>query len=82
VLSRINVALKQGQAAPKPMDIVRQLGALRFPFLRAYPSTLGFKRLWLGVGTRCIFTGVLSAGIFLVNDSVRLAVGMQTSGKS
>jgi solute carrier family 25 phosphate transporter 3 len=67
VLSRINVALKQGQAAPKPMDIVRQLG---------------FKRLWLGVGTRCIFTGVLSAGIFLVNDSVRLAVGMQTSGKS
>lgn len=81
MLSRINVALKQGQAAPKPMDIVRQLGKLCCQLVSSLLA-VGFQRLWLGVGTRCIFTGVLSAGIFLVNDSVRLAVGMQTSGKS
>jgi solute carrier family 25 phosphate transporter 3 len=40
---------------------------------------LGFMGLWKGLGTRCFMVGALSAGMFLVYDSVKVAVGLPTS---
>lgn len=37
---------------------------------------LGFKGLWLGVGTRAGMVGLMSMIMFLINDSVKLAVGV------
>ena len=38
-----------------------------------------FRGMWVGVGTRCVMTSVLSGLMFLVYDSVRLLVGLPTS---
>ncbi len=45
VLSRVNAARKKGEVAKPVRVIIRELG---------------FRGLWLGVGTRCVFTGLLS----------------------
>jgi len=40
---------------------------------------LGFRGLWLGIGMRCVFVGTLSAGMFLIYDSVKVACGLPTT---
>jgi len=42
-------------------------------------KTMGFRGLWVGIGLRSVFVGTLSAGMFLIYDSVKLAVGLPTS---
>eukprot|EP00029_Vermamoeba_vermiformis_P004098 TRINITY_DN14630_c0_g1_i1.p1 TRINITY_DN14630_c0_g1~~TRINITY_DN14630_c0_g1_i1.p1 ORF type:complete len:335 (-),score=33.06 TRINITY_DN14630_c0_g1_i1:46-1050(-) len=41
--------------------------------------TLGWKGVWLGLGTRCMMVGSLSAVMFLVYDSVKVFCGLPTS---
>jgi hypothetical protein len=64
ILSRINMAAKTGKEVQSVRTIAKELG---------------FKGLWLGVGPRCLFTGLLSATIFLVYDSVKLMFGLATT---
>jgi solute carrier family 25 phosphate transporter 3 len=40
---------------------------------------LGFMGLWKGLGTRCLMVGLLSAGMFLIYDSVKVVCGLPTS---
>jgi len=76
VLTKINIALKKQIAA-------EEMGQPRGsrPTVSAIVKELGFRGLWLGVGTRCVFTGALSAIMFLIYDSVKLAAGLPTSSK-
>jgi len=46
---------------------------------KAIISELGFKGLWKGLGTRCFMVGLLSAGMFLIYDSVKVVCGLPTS---
>jgi len=41
---------------------------------------LGFKGVWLGVGPRCLMVSALSAGMFLIYDSVKVLCGLPTTG--
>jgi len=41
---------------------------------------LGLRGLWLGVGPRCLMVGTLSAGMFLIYDSVKVMCGLPTTG--
>ena len=41
---------------------------------------IGFKGVWRGVVPRCLMVSFLSAGMFLVYDSSKLALGLQTTG--
>jgi len=41
---------------------------------------VGFRGLWLGLGPRCFMVSLLSAGMFLVYDGVKVAVGLPTTG--
>jgi solute carrier family 25 phosphate transporter 3 len=36
--------------------------------------------VWTGLGTRCVMVATLSAGMFLIYDTVKLACGLPTSG--
>jgi len=76
VLTKINIALKK-QIAAEAAGLPR--GPRPSPLQIA--SELGFRGLWLGAGTRCVFTGALSAIMFLIYDSVKLAAGLPTSSK-
>jgi solute carrier family 25 phosphate transporter 3 len=40
---------------------------------------LGLKGVWQGVGPRCLMVGALSAGMFLIYDSVKVLGGLPTS---
>lgn len=42
-------------------------------------NQLGFMGLWKGLGTRCFMVGALSAGMFLIYDSVKVMCGLPTS---
>eukprot|EP01089_Gocevia_fonbrunei_P013796 TRINITY_DN361_c0_g1_i5.p1 TRINITY_DN361_c0_g1~~TRINITY_DN361_c0_g1_i5.p1 ORF type:complete len:313 (+),score=18.51 TRINITY_DN361_c0_g1_i5:137-1075(+) len=64
ILSRINMAAKTGQGRRSVSSVY---------------SEIGFRGLWLGTGARCVFTGLLSAAIFLVYDSTKVLVGLPTS---
>jgi len=64
ILSRINMAAKTGKGR-------RTVGEVY--------SELGFRGLWLGTGARCVFTGLLSAAIFLIYDSAKIAFGLPTT---
>jgi solute carrier family 25 phosphate transporter 3 len=46
------------------------------PTIRTVLKDLGFRGLWTGTGLRCIYTGTMSAGMFLVVDAARLALGL------
>jgi len=41
---------------------------------------LGFRGVWLGVGPRCLMVSTLSAGMFLIYDSVKVLCGLPTTG--
>jgi len=41
--------------------------------------TLGWRGVWLGLGTRCVMVGSLSAVMFLIYDSVKVLCGLPTS---
>lgn len=73
ILTRINKEKKQSQAqgASVPTAPVS---------IRATIASLGFKGLWLGTVPRMAMTAVLGAGTFLVLDSLKIAVGLSTSG--
>lgn len=79
ILSRINMAVKQQSATGRADG---GAGAPARPSLTAVVRDLGFRRLWLGVGTRCVMTASLSAGMFLIYDSVRVMCGLPCSGGS
>ena len=42
-------------------------------------NELGFMGLWKGLGARCFMVGSLSAGMFLIYDSVKVLCGLPTS---
>lgn len=65
VLSRINMQ-SNGAGQASVVECVKQLG---------------FRGVWAGLGTRCAMVSLLSAGMFLIYDSVKLACGLPTSGK-
>jgi solute carrier family 25 phosphate transporter 3 len=90
VLTRINATLKKSAAAgtttaaaaapaaaaagakPKLPPVSEQIAAT--------VRSLGWRGLWIGTGPRAAMTAALSAGMFLVYDSVKLAVGLPSSG--
>jgi len=41
---------------------------------------LGFRGIWAGIGTRVFMVGTLSASMFLIYDSVKVLVGLPTTG--
>jgi solute carrier family 25 phosphate transporter 3 len=72
ILSRINV---------KPETVITESGeAVQKPrTVSSIVKELGFRGMWLGAGTRAAMVSLLSAGMFLIYDSVKLAVGLPTS---
>lgn len=70
ILTRINKAAKAAAAG----------GTVVKPSVLSTYQSLGFRGLWLGAGTRMVMTAILSGGMFLIFDSVKLAVGLPTSG--
>ena len=68
ILTRINAARK--------LQLAHVEGASQEVSLRSVVRELGWKGLWLGAGTRVVLTSILSAGMFLVLDSTRLALGL------
>lgn len=73
ILSRINVKSprrhrhRHHQESPPSRTIVQ------------IAKELGFRGIWLGAGTRAVMVSMLSAGMFLIYDSVKLAVGLPAS---
>lgn len=75
ILSRINVKSPHHHhhhrhhhhQSPPPRTIVQ------------IAKELGFRGIWLGAGTRAVMVSMLSAGMFLIYDSVKLAVGLPAS---
>lgn len=75
ILSRINMTksaeeLERERLHGKPSNIQA---------ISRIVKELGFKGLWLGIGMRCVFVGTLSAGMFLIYDSVKVAFGLPTT---
>jgi len=64
ILTRINMPAN-GAAKNSLSTVVRELG---------------WKGLWLGVGPRCLMVSTLSAGMFLIYDSVKVLCGLPPSG--
>ena len=75
ILSRINMeAKKQLHAGGGVKNNVSNWQATQ-----QIVGELGFKGLWKGLGTRCFMVGLLSAGMFLIYDSVKVMCGLPTS---
>ncbi len=75
ILSRINMeAKKQIYAGVE----VKQKTS-NWQATKQIVNELGFKGLWKGLGTRCFMVGALSAGMFLIYDSVKVLCGLPTS---
>jgi solute carrier family 25 phosphate transporter 3 len=74
ILSRLNMEAKKqiyaGTVAKKTSN---------WEATKQIVNELGFKGLWKGLGTRCFMVGTLSAGMFLIYDSVKVACGLPTS---
>eukprot|EP01027_Heterolobosea_sp_BB2_P008902 GEZU01013191.1.p1 GENE.GEZU01013191.1~~GEZU01013191.1.p1 ORF type:complete len:218 (-),score=66.72 GEZU01013191.1:597-1250(-) len=66
VLSRINATERLGNEST--------LGTIT-----RIVKELGWRRVWLGIGPRCVMVGALSAGMFLIYDSVKVACGLPTT---
>ena len=83
ILTRINTAAKQQIAAaahaPTAAGAAAPAAAPDAVTLRSVVRELGWKGLWLGTGTRIVLTSLLSAGMFLVLDATKLAVGLSAS---
>lgn len=76
ILSRINMGRKQAmQTGGGGGDKAKAA----IPTVRSVLADIGFRGLWKSVGTRCVMTGVLSAGMFLIYDSSRLLLGLPTA---
>jgi len=69
ILSRINMIAKTS----KPGAPVKQAT------ISGIVQEIGFKGLWLGLGTRCLMVGLLSAKMFLIYDSVKVLCGLPTT---
>jgi len=67
ILTKINIDRIEGE------------GSMKASFRIA--NKLGMRGVWTGLPTRCGMVGLLSSGMFLVYDSVKVAVGLPTSGK-
>eukprot|EP00128_Syssomonas_multiformis_P004655 Colp12_sorted_trinity150504_noHs@18824 len=63
VLSRVNDSKHVNSKSPVA-DVLKELG---------------FRGLWHGLGTRCLMVGALSAGMFLIYDSVKVMCGLPTT---
>jgi solute carrier family 25 phosphate transporter 3 len=48
--------------------------------MRKIMGELGMKGIWAGIGTRVFMVGTLSASMFLIYDSVKVLVGLPTTG--
>lgn len=72
ILSRINM---------KPETITTETGEMiqKPRAVSTIVKELGFKGIWIGAGTRAVMVSLLSAGIFLIYDSVKLAVRLPTT---
>lgn len=76
ILSRINMT-------KSPEELARDVAEGRDTNLKRIAhiiKNMGFRGLWVGIGLRSVFVGTLSAGMFLIYDSVKLAVGLPTTG--
>jgi len=76
VLSRINMAAKK-QIHAGVVEVKQN--SSNWDATKQIVSELGFKGLWKGLGTRCFMVGALSAGMFLIYDSVKVLCGLPTS---
>jgi len=74
LLSKINAVHKQNIA-----HSTMKQETSNWKLVVSITKELGFKGLWLGVGPRCLMVGVLSAGMFFVYDSAKVALGLPTS---
>mmetsp|Transcript_6363 Transcript_6363/g.8850 ORF Transcript_6363/g.8850 Transcript_6363/m.8850 type:complete len:326 (+) Transcript_6363:205-1182(+) len=74
VLSRINMENKKAIHAGAVVKSTSNWQATK-----NIVGELGFKGLWKGLGTRCFMVGLLSAGMFLIYDSVKVMCGLPTS---
>ncbi|KAL6080173.1 mitochondrial phosphate carrier protein [Balamuthia mandrillaris] len=70
LLSRVNMTRKEQHHQTSSSNMV---------ILRKAMQELGFRGLWLGLGTRCFMVGLLSAGMFLIYDSVKVMCGLPTT---
>jgi len=75
VLSRINMEAKKQIHAG--VGIKHKIS--NWQATKQIIGELGFKGLWKGLGTRCFMVGLLSAGMFLIYDSVKVVCGLPTS---
>jgi solute carrier family 25 phosphate transporter 3 len=48
--------------------------------MRKILKETGFRGIWAGIGTRIFMVGTLSASMFLIYDSVKVLVGLPTTG--
>jgi len=64
ILSKVNAQKSTKGPAAAVFDAMKQLG---------------FGGLWYGLGARCVMVGGISAGMFLIYDSVKLACGLPTT---
>jgi len=69
ILSRINMIAKTSKpGAPVKRATVASIY-----------QEIGFRGLWLGLGTRCLMVGLLSAKMFLIYDSLKVLCGLPTT---
>ena len=76
ILSRINMS-KTPEELAKDVAEGRNTNLKKITYII---KNMGFRGLWVGIGLRSVFVGTLSAGMFLIYDSVKLAVGLPTTG--
>jgi solute carrier family 25 phosphate transporter 3 len=72
ILSRIN--MKPEIIATETREMIQKPRTIS-----SIVKELGFKGIWIGAGTRAVMVSLLSAGMFLIYDSVKLAVGLPTT---
>jgi len=75
ILSRINMEAKKQIHAG--VGIKHKIS--NWQATKQIVGELGFMGLWKGLSTRCFMVGVLSAGMFLIYDSVKVICGLPTS---
>jgi len=75
ILSRINMEAKKQIHAGEGINQKTS----NWQSTKQIVKELGFKGLWKGLGTRCFMVGMLSAGMFLIYDGMKVICGLPTS---
>jgi solute carrier family 25 phosphate transporter 3 len=66
--------------ASHPADtVLSKVNSTKGQTISSTIQSLGMRGLWHGVGPRCLMVGALSAGMFLIYDSVKVLCGLATS---